>query len=142
MMPTAAEITAAARQGFESAFAEKRFYDRQTSDDVHLKAILDFLPVRPRMKILDLGAGTGYLTFALAKRYPGSSVTGADIAANTLGKNRERAAAENIGNISFAECDGITLPERRFWKYPGFCRIKDICSSRIRRRTKMIQSVL
>jgi ubiquinone/menaquinone biosynthesis C-methylase UbiE len=100
----------AARSGFEASFAEKDFYNRQTKDEQHLSAILDFIPVRTGMKILDLGTGSGYLAFALAKRYPDVSVTGLDIVSRTLEENRKKAENETLTNIRFVSCNGIDLP--------------------------------
>lgn len=104
-----AAITAA-RQGFEAAFAEQHFYAKQTQDAEHLERILTFLPVRAGMRILDLGAGSGYLTFALAARFPDAEVTGLDIVEKTLEANRQKAAAAQLRNIRFVSYDGGVFP--------------------------------
>lgn len=100
----------AAKAGFEAAFAEGTFYDRQTQDAAHLNAILALLPVRAGMRILDLGTGSGYLAFALAAHDPDAAVTGLDIAEKTLAQNRVRAAREERSNLHFAAYDGIDFP--------------------------------
>lgn len=71
------------KQGFEESFKKAAYYDMQTQDASHLEVILSFLPIRPGMKILDLGTGTGYLSFAIAKRYPDCEIYGLDIVAET-----------------------------------------------------------
>ena len=100
----------AAKKGFEAAFAERTFYNRQTQDSTHLGAILDFLPVKSGMRLLDLGTGCGYLAFALAKKYTDISVIGLDITDKALEDNRKRAEHERLGNVSFVSYDGITFP--------------------------------
>ena len=55
------ESIKATKEGFEASFAQGTFYNKQTQDFEHLQAILDFLPIKPGMKILDLGTGSGYL---------------------------------------------------------------------------------
>lgn len=57
----------ATKQGFENSFSSGDFYNKQTQDEQHLKNILDFLPFKSDMKILDLGTGSGYLSFPIAK---------------------------------------------------------------------------
>ena len=49
-----------------------------------IAAILDVLPIKSNMNILDLGAGSGYLVFAKASRYPDSNVGGLDVVVQTL----------------------------------------------------------
>ena len=49
----------AARTGFEASFEEADFYNKQTQDEKHLKDILATINVKPGMKILDLGCGSG-----------------------------------------------------------------------------------
>lgn len=98
------------KKGFEDSFATQDFYNKQTQDIQHLNAILDFLPIKSGMKILDLGTGSGYLSFAIAKKYPDASVVGLDIVENALENNRVKAKEENINNITFITYDGIAFP--------------------------------
>lgn len=100
----------ATKNGFEESFASGDFYNKQTQDEQHLNAILDFLPIKPGMKILDLGTGSGYLAFPIAKKYPDVSLVGLDIVEKTLENNRIRAEKEGIMNISFAAYGGINFP--------------------------------
>lgn len=57
--------------------------------------------------ILDLGVGSGYLYFPIAKRNPACEIVGLDIVANTLKANREKAQNEDINSLSFVCYDGI-----------------------------------
>jgi len=54
------------RKGFEESFKEGALYEKQTRDDLHLESILKFVDIKPEMKILDIGCGTGFLTFPMA----------------------------------------------------------------------------
>lgn len=73
------------KAGFEASFKESAFYNRQTQDDKHLNDIIELLDIKPGMKILDLGCGSGYLTFELArvtgttKSSEATTITGLDI---------------------------------------------------------------
>ena len=67
------------RKGFEASFATGDFYNRQTQDSQHLEKILQFLQVSDGMRILDLGCGSGYLAFPMAKNNPDIEVIGLDI---------------------------------------------------------------
>ena len=98
------------RKGFEESFATGDFYNRQTQDSEHLKSILEFVKISEGMKILDLGTGSGYLSFPIAKNNPGCEVTGLDIVNAALDANRARSAAEGINNLSFVSYDGIDFP--------------------------------
>lgn len=100
----------ATKQGFENSFSSGEFYNKQTQDEHHLNSILDFLPFTAGMKILDLGTGSGYLSFAIAKKYPDISVIGLDIVEKALEMNRFKAKEENVRNISFITYDGINFP--------------------------------
>lgn len=100
----------ATKQGFEHSFSAGDFYNKQTQDENHLKNILDFLPLKAGMKILDLGTGSGYLSFPIAKKYPNISITGLDIVEKALEVNRFKANEEDIKNISFISYNGIDFP--------------------------------
>ena len=98
------------RNGFEESFATGDFYNRQTQDSEHLKRILEFVKIGEGMRILDLGTGSGYLSFPIAKNNPGCAVIGLDIVSDALKVNRAKADAEGIINLSFESYDGIDFP--------------------------------
>ena len=98
------------RKGFEESFATGDFYNRQTQDSEHLNRILEFVKISEGMRILDLGTGSGYLSFPTAKNNPDCDVTGLDIVNTALESNRTRAEAEGIKNLSFVSYDGIDFP--------------------------------
>lgn len=100
----------ATKQGFEHSFSSGDFYNKQTQDEHHLKNILDFLPLKADMKILDLGTGSGYLSFPIAQKYPNISIIGLDIVEKALEVNRSVAKEKNIRNISFISYNGIDFP--------------------------------
>lgn len=98
------------KRGFEESFSIGDFYNKQTQDEQHLSKILAFLPFKANMKILDLGVGSGYLSFSIAKKYSDISVVGLDIVEKALAANRIRAKEESIRNISFITYDGMDFP--------------------------------
>lgn len=100
----------ATKSEFEKSFTEGTFYNKQTQDMEHLKQIMDVLPVKPGMRILDLGTGSGYLAFPLAKTYPEAEITGLDIVEAALQRNREQAEQEGLSNLQFSAYDGIKFP--------------------------------
>lgn len=100
----------ATKQGFEHSFSSGDFYNKQTQDEHHLKNILDFLPLKADMKIIDLGTGSGYLSFPIAQKYPNVSIIGLDIVEKALEVNRSVAKEKNIRNISFISYNGIDFP--------------------------------
>lgn len=100
----------ATRTGFESSFEESNFYNKQTQDEKHLNSILKTINSKPEMRILDLGCGSGYLTFPIPKRNENAYVVGLDIVTNTLERNTEKAQEMDIKNLRFISYDGITFP--------------------------------
>ena len=98
------------RKGFEESFASGDFYNRQTRDSEHLARILEFVNISEGMRILDLGTGSGYLSFPIAMNNPGCEVIGLDIVSAALEANRARAVEEGIKNLSFVNYDGIDFP--------------------------------
>ncbi|MBP5156816.1 MAG: class I SAM-dependent methyltransferase [Treponema sp.] len=98
------------RRGFEASFAAGDFYNRQTQDSGHLEKILEFIKIREGMRILDLGVGSGYLSFPIARNNPSCDVVGLDIVSEALESNRARAAGEGLRNVSFVSYDGIDFP--------------------------------
>ncbi|MGN0612922.1 MAG: class I SAM-dependent methyltransferase [Porcipelethomonas sp.] len=100
----------ATREGFEQSFSSGNFYNKQTQDSEHLEQIMNFLPIKNGMKILDLGAGSGYMSFPIAKSNASCKIIGLDIVFNTLAANRVRADKEGLRNLSFVCYDGIEFP--------------------------------
>ncbi len=110
MIGKAADSIRATKSEFEKSFTEGTFYNKQTQDEEHLKLILDILPIKPGMKILDLGTGSGYLSFPIARKYRDVEITGLDIVEKALQANREKAEAEQLENLHFVAYDGIEFP--------------------------------
>lgn len=104
------------KAGFEASFKESAFYNRQTQDDKHLNDIIELLDIKPGMKILDLGCGSGYLTFELArvtgttKSSEATTITGLDIVTETLMQNEVKAREMGTTNVDFVSYDGTTFP--------------------------------
>lgn len=98
------------KEGFEKSFLEGNLYDRQTQDRNHLNKIMECLHIKSGDRILDLGTGSGYLAFEIARKYPDSIVIGLDIVENALKKNREQAKTLDLNNISFVSYGGVEIP--------------------------------
>lgn len=62
------------------------------------------------MRILDLGCGSGYLSFPIAADHPGCEVTGLDIVSEALNADRRRAEKEGRDNLTFVNYDGMDFP--------------------------------
>lgn len=78
---------------------------------------MDRLNLLPGQRVVDLGCGAGRTTLELASRVGrDGEVVGVDIAAEMLGRGRERAARLGTGNIEFLHADVQThdLGEDRF----------------------------
>lgn len=104
------EIIEKARKGFDEDFAKKNYMENRTGDDKHLNVILNSLDIAPKSKILDLGTGSGYLAFPIAKINCESEIIGLDIAVRTLTQNRERAYNMGLKNLNFVDYNGVKFP--------------------------------
>ena len=98
------------KKGFEASFKEEKLYNKQTKDEKHLSLILNLIKLNKNEIVLDLGTGSGYLAFAIAKENPSNKVIGLDIVENTLKRNSEKAKQQNLSNLQFVAYDGIKLP--------------------------------
>ena len=56
------------KQSFEASFEASSFYNKQTRDENHLEKILSLLPIKSKMKILDLGTGTGFFSISFSSK--------------------------------------------------------------------------
>lgn len=100
----------ATKSEFEKSFTEGSFYNKQTQDEEHLKQIMQMLPIKSGMRILDFGTGSGYLSFPLAKTYPDAEIVGLDIVEAALQRNQEQAVSDGLSNLQFTAYDGIKFP--------------------------------
>ena len=73
------------------------------------RVFLDFADFPDAGDILDVGCGTGALTFAMAERWPGRRVVGADLAEPFLAHARARRSGEQP---TFEIGDACALPYR------------------------------
>ena len=98
------------KQGFEESFRLGSYYNKQTRDENHLELILKCIQVKPGMRILDLGTGSGYLAFPFAKKQKQAEVVGLDIVEKTLEENQKKAELDGIGNLHFVNYEGMDFP--------------------------------
>jgi len=99
-----------ARKGFDEDFAKKDYMEKRTGDDDQLKKIINSLNISPQSKILDLGTGSGYLAFPIAKIHIDSEIIGLDIAVKTLAQNREKVLKMELTNLNFVDYNGVSFP--------------------------------
>lgn len=99
-----------AREGFNEDFSKKNYMEERTGDTEHLHNILSHLKIMPQSNLLDLGTGSGFLAFPIARMNAECSVFGLDIAARTLTNNREKASMMELNNLHFIDYDGINFP--------------------------------
>lgn len=98
------------KQSFEESFRLASYYNKQTKDDTHLERILNYIHVESRMKILDLGTGSGYLAFPFAEKYKQMEIVGLDIVENTLEENQRKAKEKGMHNLHFINYEGMKFP--------------------------------
>ena len=70
--------------------------------------IVDFLSLNKEFRVLDVAAGTGHLSRAIAPHV--RQVAGIDITPEMLAHAREETAGRNLDNISFVEGSAEQLP--------------------------------
>lgn len=100
----------ATRKSFEASFSEKEYYNKQTQDQKHLENIINAIYIKDGLRILDLGCGSGYMTFPLAKKNKNISVVGLDIVSDTLERNNIKAKEDGLDNIEFVSYEGYDFP--------------------------------
>ena len=80
-----------------------------------ISGIADYIKITNGSSVLDVGCGSGALAIAVAKRNPGSFVTGLDrwgkeYASFSMDLCRRNAVAEEVSNVSFVQGDARRLP--------------------------------
>jgi ubiquinone/menaquinone biosynthesis C-methylase UbiE len=61
-------------------------------------------------RALDLGTGTGFGAFMLARRFPEAEVVGADLSGRMLAEARKNTPAELRDRVTFQQADASNLP--------------------------------
>jgi ubiquinone/menaquinone biosynthesis C-methylase UbiE len=64
----------------------------------------------PPARALDLGTGTGYGAFVIARRFPGADVVGGDLSERMLAEARARTPSELHERVRFEQVDASALP--------------------------------
>jgi enediyne biosynthesis protein CalE5 len=86
-----------------------RFFDEQMAFADH-RLVAD-ARIRPGLRVLDLGSGTGYPALLAAQTVgPDGSVTGIDLAEQMLEVARRKASLLKLANVTFRAGDVTTLP--------------------------------
>lgn len=72
--------------------------------------LLDVLRKNPKLRLLDVGCGSGAIAIELARLAPEGQITGIDISGAVLESARVQAESQGLQNISFVEGDACDLP--------------------------------
>lgn len=91
-------------------YDERRYHSAEGKlfSNLELAVLRNWLPLTSRPLVLDMPAGTGRLSWALAER--GATVVGADISANMLQVAASKQTADHEGRVYFAQASGVDLP--------------------------------
>jgi len=77
--------------------------------------VIERLKIKDGERILDIGCGTGRLTFEIAKKNPSGSVTGIDITENMIKKAKENLVLTGLKNVTFFNEDILKYtPKKKF----------------------------
>lgn len=82
----------------------------------HNRVLRQACDVRPDDHVLDIGCGTGQTTREAARTARAGSALGVDVSAAAIGRARELARAEGLGNVAFEQADAQVhrFPDERF----------------------------
>lgn len=83
------------------------------TEDERTDLLIEHLPFKSQAVAVDLGAGTGYFSFPMARKMPSGRVIAVDIQPEMLAMIGERAASEGVTNITtvLATEEDPRLPE-------------------------------
>jgi ubiquinone/menaquinone biosynthesis C-methylase UbiE len=91
--------------------AEAPRWDSFRSPDTFIPYERALESVQPAPKrVLDLGTGTGFGAFMVARRFPDADVVGADLSDKMLEQARRNMPAELRHRVSFQQADASKLP--------------------------------
>lgn len=91
-------------------YDERRYHsiEGRLFSDMEISLLRQWLALRPGDRVLDVPAGTGRLSFAVADT--GARVVGADISANMLRMASGKRTAHAGARVGFAQGSGVALP--------------------------------
>ena len=96
-------------------------YDSLYADEMHLQSLIDKCNLLGGKKYLDIGTGSGYVAFALARKNPKALITGIDIVEDSISRNARKAKDSGLQDrVKFISYPGTVL---LFEKRSGFKRI-------------------
>ncbi|KAF5584475.1 delta-24-sterol methyltransferase [Fusarium pseudoanthophilum] len=99
--------------GHGYAATEVRHHEWRTAENSspHLIPKLQaIVKVSPKIKLLDVGAGSGTISASLAKYMPEGEVTATDISDEILARAKEYAQSQGVSNIKFQQANVFKLP--------------------------------
>ncbi|KAF4994091.1 hypothetical protein FGRMN_6006 [Fusarium graminum] len=99
--------------GHGYAASEVKHHEWRTAENssAHLLPKLQaIVKENPKIKLLDVGAGSGTISASLAKYMPQGELTATDISDEILARAKEYADSQGISNIKFQEANVFELP--------------------------------
>jgi arsenite methyltransferase len=72
--------------------------------------LVERLSLRPEARVLEVGAGSGYFSAALAKAVPRGHLEVFDLQAEMLAKVRKKIDKAQLSNVGFTQGDACSLP--------------------------------
>ena len=107
--PDVQDIVKRAKEGFGRDW-QTPGYSQLISDAEHLANILKLCDMIPGKSYLDIGTGSGYVAFELARQHPAVSVTGVDIVEQVIAADNQQAHENHDHNLRFLNFAGTQLP--------------------------------
>ena len=101
---------AEAWDGHEGAHWAEHAARYERSSVRHRPHLLNAAIIRPGDRVLDAGCGAGLSTIEAARLASQGSALGLDLSSQMLARARERAAAEDVGNVTFEQGDAQVHP--------------------------------
>jgi ubiquinone/menaquinone biosynthesis C-methylase UbiE len=107
--PDAQDIVRRAKESFGRELLTPG-YSQLISDSEHLANLLKLCDVLPGKSYLDIGTGSGYVAFELARQHPAVDVAGVDIVEQVIAADNQKARETQAHNLRFTSFAGTQLP--------------------------------